>query len=280
VFYVYYADLLYFIFTLLIRIFYRKVENLHNLKADSRHGTMIKLSKVAEGIFSILLLGVPQQYRYEYTKIVSYDNCKITIRPFIFSEILMVSGRWEFYVRQILDNDLKIDDVFVDVGANIGIYAVPYAKKVKRIIAFEPDPESAKLLLQSIQLNDVDNIELRQKVVGSTRQKVWYYLSSVPMTSGMSVANEILGELEVETTDLDSELLHESKVDWLLIDVEGSEVGVLRGAKQLLKRYSPKIILECNKENITIASNILAEEGYQIRNIYGIYYSCNKIPMH
>jgi len=279
VFYVYYADLLYFIFMLLIRIFYRKVENIHNSKADSRHGTMIRLSKVAECIFSMLLLLVPQKYRYEYSKIVSYDNCKITIRPFIFSEILMVSGRWEFYVKQILDDELKKDDVFVDVGANIGIYAVPYAKKVRRMIAFEPDPESAKLLLQSIQLNDSYNIELRQKAIGSTPQKVWYYLSSVPMTSGMSVANEKLGELEVETTDLDSELLHESKVDWLLIDVEGSEVGVLRGAKKLLREYSPKIILECNKENITIVSDILAEEGYQIRKINGIYYSCNKIPM-
>jgi FkbM family methyltransferase len=279
VFYAYYADLLYFIFTLLIRIFYWKVEDLHNTKANSRHGNMIRLSKAAERIFSVLLLIVPQKYRYEHTKIVSYDDCWVTIRPFIFSEILMVSGRWEFYVKQILDDELKIDDVFVDIGANIGIYAVPYAKKIKRIIAFEPDPKSAKLLLQSIQLNDAYNIELRQKAVGSSRQRVRYYLSSVPMTSGMTMANEILEELEVETTDLDTELLYESKVDWLLIDVEGSEIGVLVGAKKLLKQYSPKIILECNKKNITKVSSILAEERYQIRNIYDIYYYCNKIPM-
>jgi FkbM family methyltransferase len=279
VFYAYYADLLYFIFTLLIRIFYWKVEDLHNTKANSRHGKMIRLSKAAESIFSVLLLIVPQKYRYEHTKIVSYDDCRVTIRPFIFSEILMVSGRWEFYVKQILDDELKIDDIFVDIGANIGIYAVPFAKKIKRIIAFEPDPKSAKLLLQSIQLNNAYNIELRQKAVGSSRQRVRYYLSSVPMTSGVTMANEILEELEVETTDLDTELLYESKVDWLLIDVEGSEIGVLLGAKKLLKQYSPKIILECNKKNITEVSSILAEERYQIRNIYDIYYYCNKIPM-
>jgi FkbM family methyltransferase len=275
-FYVYYADSLYFIFTLLIKIFYRKVENLQGSKSGSKHRSMIRLSKVAEHIFSSLVLPVPNKFRYKFTKIVPYDSCRLAIRPFIFSEILMVSGRWEFYVKEILDDELKMDDVVVDVGANIGIYAVPYAKKIKRMIAFEPDPASAKLLLQSIELNDLYNIELRQSAVGNSRQKTCYYLSSVPMTSGMRAANEIIGELEMETTDLDSELLDEDKVDWLLIDVEGSEIDVLLGAKKILRQFSPKIILECNNENITIVSNILSEEGFHIRNIYGIYYSATR----
>jgi hypothetical protein len=113
---------------------------------------MVNLSILASHVFRILAVFINKKAKHNYTISVDYQGCKLLIRPFMFSEILLVSGLWEPYVRSTLEQATK-DDVIVEVGANIGIYAVPLAKKVRKVIAFEPRPKTAEILERTIKLN-------------------------------------------------------------------------------------------------------------------------------
>jgi hypothetical protein len=94
------------------------------------------------------------------------------------------------------------------------------------------------------------------------------------MESGITTTNgkDLHSTIEIETIDLDTALIMENKIDWLLIDVEGFEVNVLNGAINILRKYSPKIIIEVFHHNIDKVNEILRNEGYSITHLFDIYY--------
>lgn len=65
---------------------------------------------------------------------------------------------FEPWIWQYLES-LKQDDVFVDVGAHIGLYSIYVARfKACKVIAIEPHPENYKLLVSNMRLNNLENI--------------------------------------------------------------------------------------------------------------------------
>jgi Methyltransferase FkbM domain len=58
----------------------------------------------------------------------------------------------------------------------------------------------------------------------------------------------------------------------LKIDVEGFEVEVLNGARNIIKLGSPRIIIGVGSENIKTVRKILAQEGYYFSHLFGSNY--------
>ena len=237
-----------------------------------KHTKMIKWAWAAYKVFDLLVKIIDKQTRYNYTMIINYEGCKLLIRPLVdFIEMEMVSGRWEPYVKAILDKEVKSGDVVADVGANIGIYAVPLAKRVSKVIAFEPHPITSEMLERSIKLNQLSNIMLIKRAVGEKREKVLLDISSAPAFSNISSSNTLdqgTGCVEIESIDLDTALAMENRLDWLLIDIEGFEVNALNGARKTLERFSPKIIIETYHNHNDEVSTILTNEGYSITLLF------------
>lgn len=267
-----YARFVYLLFTFLLRSTYKPPPPEITSFQKNKHTKMRKLAKPANKLFNVITSVINRKTRYDYTMPVNYQGCKLLIRPFIFSEIVMVSGLWEVYVRAILDKELGESDIVVDVGANIGVYAIPIAKRVSKVIAFEPHPKTSEMLEKSIKLNKLHNIILVKKAVGDSRKKVSYGLSVIPMNSGVTTPHKIESIIETESVDLDTVLASENRINWLLIDVEGFEVNVLMGARTILRKYSPKIIIEADHINFEKVNEILKNEGYSITHLYHIYY--------
>jgi FkbM family methyltransferase len=129
--------------------------------------------------------------------------------------------------------EARIGDVAVDVGANIGLYAIALAKRVGtggKVHAFEPDPANFKSLDRHCSLN------------GVTRQVVLYQAAvaqedgRVPFERGRGSESRISSgatAFHIDCVCLDS-VFADGRVDILKIDVEGFEEAVLRGASQLL----------------------------------------------
>jgi FkbM family methyltransferase len=233
---------------------------------------MIKWAWAAYKVFDLLVKIIDKQTRYNYTMIINYEGCKLLIRPLVdFIEMEMVSGRWEPYVKAILDKEVKSGDVVADVGANIGIYAVPLAKRVSKVIAFEPHPKTSEMLETSIKLNQLSNIMLIKRAVGEKREKVLLDISSAPAFSNISSSNTLdqgTGCVEIESIDLDTALAMENRLDWLLVDIEGFEVNALNGARKTLETLSPKIIVETYHNHKDEVSTILTNEGYSITLLF------------
>ena len=281
-----YSKIIFLLFLSLIKKSYNTKEKKFNDSisfSKIKHKKMEKYAELAQKIFDVLVFPVGEK-RYNFTKKVNFESCKLLMRPFVLSEIIMVSGFQEPYVKKILD--VKKGDVFVDVGAHIGTYTIPIAKKVGemgKVISFEPHPKSIDLLERNIALNQINNVVLKKLPVSDSKKKVLFRLSKDPPTSGIETDGKNEYVLEMEAIDLDTVLSEQNltKIDWLKIDVEGKELDVLKGSKNILKKFSPKIIIEMfNKETIKESIKILESEGYELKNLYGRYYFAFKKNTH
>jgi len=152
----------------------------------------------------------------------------------------------------------KEGDVVIDVGANIGKYAINSGNLVGnsgKVYAFEPSKRPFELLCKSIKENRLENIVIPiQAAVSNKEGKSKLYLSNQePITSIIFKLSDNF--IEVETTTLDSFIIKQNlkNVDWIKIDVEGAEYEVLSGAINTLKNYNVNLIfevLEVNKEKV------------------------------
>ncbi|WP_168537659.1 FkbM family methyltransferase [Anabaena sp. UHCC 0253] len=139
------------------------------------------------------------------------------------------------------ENSLKKGDIVVDCGANIGFTGLFFAKCVGeqgQVLGFEALPANADIARKNIDLNQVNNFEIRNQAVGSYHGTVEfnnYPNGSVGKTDGSKTIN-------VPVVKLD-EVFVGKKPTFLKIDVEGYEIEVLKGATEILKT-KPKLEIE------------------------------------
>jgi len=162
----------------------------------------------------------------------------------------------EYYDPELayLEKVLSPGNVFIDVGANFGVYTLVASKLVGeagKVIAFEPTAESFKTLRKNIALNHSANVRAFQVALAQRRGRAWLYhgLDPVGNSLGMDPLRGDKGE-EVEMDALDKILVENGidRVDVIKIDVEGAEELVLRGATKSLTAYSPVVIFEFNPD--------------------------------
>ena len=163
---------------------------------------------------------------------------------------LFIDGVYEPTELAWLLDELRPGDVYVDVGANIGGFAVPAARRVGssgRVIAVEASPQVAGYLRRNLDRNGVANVEVCEVAASDeTSAGVTFYAAPADAfgAGGFGAANG-MRPITVPATRLDS-LLEEkgvTTVGVLKIDVEGFEAGVLRGAERLLTGPCPPAVL-------------------------------------
>jgi FkbM family methyltransferase len=136
---------------------------------------------------------------------------------------------------------------FLDVGAGVGSYSIPAAKRGLRVIAIEPDPISFRLLLKNAKLNGVKletfNLAAYDKKCKLTIQP---YVSLRKETS----------KIVVEAMPIDYLEILEITADVVKIDVDGAEIEVLRGGLNTL-RMAKWIFIELRPSTLGEALRIL-----------------------
>jgi FkbM family methyltransferase len=160
---------------------------------------------------------------------------------------------------------LRPGDLFVDVGANIGSYAIWAADLGAEAIALEPAEDTFALLLENVALNGYP-ITTIQAAAGAT-------CGTTRFTSGRDTVNRMDPEGSVETTivTIDS-IIGNRTVTGMKVDVEGFEIDVLRGCERALSEHRIKLIqLEWNRasEEAVAAdrrpvADLLATHGYSL----------------
>ncbi len=129
--------------------------------------------------------------------------------------------------------------VAIDIGAHVGTLAIPFARYAGKVIAFEPGPETFAFLQKNITLN-ASSVEARNKGLGATPG----HATTLTMNSSNAAANTLSldgGAIEIATLDDDVE-----SADFVKLDVEGMELGVLHGGDRLLRESQPAILFEVN----------------------------------
>jgi len=134
-------------------------------------------------------------------------------------------------------------DLFVDVGANVGLYTL-LACGVKGAcgFAFEPVPETYTRLSNNIRLNQLDcRVRFLNAGVGQ-KQESLYFTSGENVTNHVAIEEPKTNFVKVKVVTLDHVLKNE-KPTALKIDVEGYEIPVLMGAKNTLRKSSLRVVL-------------------------------------
>lgn len=155
---------------------------------------------------------------------------------------------------------LKPNDVFVDVGANVGVYSLLAASvDGVRILAFEPDPGARLRLEENVRLNSLETrVHVYECALGSAE-------GSGFLTVGLDTMNHVVstsqgGARPVQVARLDTLLaLVSSRVAMVKIDVEGLERSVIEGALQVLERDRPALIVEGDSARF---DDLLSPLGY------------------
>jgi len=127
---------------------------------------------------------------------------------------------------------------FIDVGANFGLYTciIGRQKLAERLIAFEPNRAVVERLRRHIALNALAGVEIHQTAAGASAHKAALSLGAPGYDALSSVVAAHPGGYEIDVVALDDTLDFVSKALVIKIDVEGYELEVLQGAKNLLTR--------------------------------------------
>jgi FkbM family methyltransferase len=132
---------------------------------------------------------------------------------------------------------LRPGDLFVDVGAHLGMYALWALEHGAEVIAVEPNPVVAGFLSENLELNGY-TAEVQTCAVGNEIGTM--YLSG-PSQDQLAIRPEPPGR-PVEVTTLDVMLRDRGPIAGLKIDIEGAERLALDGASELLESNQPALI--------------------------------------
>lgn len=153
-------------------------------------------------------------------------------------------GLHEFEDMAFVLHALRPDDLFVDVGANVGAYTVLASGAVgARCISFEPAPRAYRALLDNLRLNDLmARVEARNECLAAAPGEAEF-------TSDLDTVNHVVAQpqrgvdtVRVPVTTLDIALAGRAPA-MLKIDVEGYETSVIEGADQTLRSPSLRAVL-------------------------------------
>ena len=198
-------------------------------------------------------------------------------------------GNPENYESALIEQVLRPGMTVIDVGANHGMFSLEAAHLIEHeglVHAFEPTPRTCKLLRSNLAANGLTTVKVFSSALGETpgtaHLRVHNEMSALNTLASLDVtwnrqklvADEII-EVSVTTLDAHAKAEGLARIDFLKIDVEGFELGVLRGARELLREQRIDLImLEIGDATCATAGvepievlNELESHGYQLHSI-------------
>lgn len=168
------------------------------------------------------------------------------------------------------------DDVFFDVGSNFGLYPVFLADAIPRgeLTCFEPYPPNQEHLRQHLDLHNISNAQIVEKVVADSVGQVVF---EPPEERNCGTAGIVDGNedenFEVEATTIDTYVEENNQSpDIIKIDVEGAEKLVFQGMRETLESGTCRVIgcelhpdgMDEFNSDIDSIRELLSEYGYDI----------------
>jgi FkbM family methyltransferase len=161
---------------------------------------------------------------------------------------------------------------FVDVGANVGLYAIAAAKRGAVVTAFEPDRKTTRKMRALAPLNRAD-VTIVEALVGAEVGASAFASRGSPVSSTKFMyADPQTRYVVAPVVTLDS--VFGGPLDIVEIDVEGAEIDVLRGSRQTLEAGIGTMLLEVHPDALARSGHavgelakILSEHGYRYEEL-------------
>jgi len=219
-------------------------------------------------------VGVPKLKSYFANKLTGEnhrfcsltDNFKIEINLTDSSENYLWFGCKPKDIISFLSSNLRSDSIFVDCGANIGIWtiiALESIKSVGTVHSFEPNPKLCKRLQKNLDYNKISQqCTLHEVALSSDSKTEFLYLDEINHQMGtLRGGKNEKNKIQILTKPLDSFNLN--RIDGMKIDVEGHESQVIKGGMESISFHKPWLVIELNNSFHKI-QNITQWEVYRI----------------
>jgi FkbM family methyltransferase len=188
----------------------------------------------------------------------------------------------ERYEAALVARLLDPGEVFWDVGANVGYFALLAAAAVGpdgQVVAFEPGTAALARLTENVSLNPFNHIKIFNLAVSDAEGQAMLYRADDIADSSASLfaaaAGAAAGEV-CRTVALDDFLKNENLAapDFIKLDVEGAELAALRGAAGILAGHRPLLLVEMEEKNLRAAGaskaaiqSFLQDFGYRAAHL-------------
>lgn len=145
-----------------------------------------------------------------------------TLDEYVINENLKSNS----YLKKI---NLESKDIWLDLGANIGAFAISIAKRVKNVYCFEPERENFEIMKVNIKENKIDNVEIFMKVVvDDYKDTTDFYLNKKKNKGAHSILIKRGREkINVPCCNINS-LITNYNINKIKMDIEGYEYFIIK----------------------------------------------------
>lgn len=177
-----------------------------------------------------------------------------TQRSFIY-------GTWEPAVTQVLQAQVQPGMTVLDIGAHVGFYSLLLARLVGAqgcVLSFEPMPDNYARLVENLQLNHLQQVTPINLAVLARSGEMEANVPEGEPYSGSISPNQDYGtpRIRVHATSLDEFYAHSAqRLDFIKMDVEGAEGGILAGGLQTVRRSRPRFLIELHHFDGNVSAN-------------------------
>jgi FkbM family methyltransferase len=187
------------------------------------------------------------------------------------NECLEQHGYWEKPTIDVCREYLKNDSYVIEVGAHIGSHTVILSELCKDgiVYSFELQKLIFQLLNANLLLNTCKNVYTYMEAV-SDENKIEYigeiaYEKMLKFNSGLGSLDKVRNYegYPINTISLDAKFSKIKKLNLIKIDAEGHEVPILKGAKELIKKFKPLILTEFDVNNKQELIDLLPEYKFE-----------------
>ncbi len=189
------------------------------------------------------------------------------------------TGFHEYRELLFLHDFLKNDMVLLDIGANIGEYSIFAAKRLTqgKVVAFEPVPTLRKMLDENIELNQFTNVIVKPFGLSDEVGSFPIYFVGENENEGQATffpgLHSNQRSVVADLKKLDDVWSHLSldRLDFIKMDIEGSELKALQGGRATLTRFRPLVMLEVSEVTYQAA-------GYSLKGVSDFFETLKYLP--
>ena len=149
---------------------------------------------------------------------------------------------YEQRVRDKVKDNITEFKTFVDVGANIGIWAYPFKDLFENVICYEPSPRNLECLRKNMQ----GTVDIREYGLGNENKEAEFVDSADNCGNAHIVDKKKKHSYTIRVKKLDEENLQSCSL--IKIDVQGYEWPVIQGAKNTIEKFRPWVVFEPNQD--------------------------------
>lgn len=263
-------------------------------KARGPFGRLVERGLQKVGLFPVVqrlyntILSVLVVRAGEYRISVADAEASISIEN--RAEYTRVKSMFEDDVLKTLLDDIEPDDVFYDIGANIGVYSclVDNILSAGSVVAIEPHPSNAERLQKNVSSNNLETTVIQEALSneeGEVELAVAVESHTTSPGHNLIELNESVkeySEASAQTVTVDmlkgDHLISKENLlspTVIKLDVEGAELDVLRGLEKTLSRNDCRLIYcEVHRDHLQTfggteseVHDILTEHGFSIERL-------------